>query len=611
MKKISIATIFFCLALIASQLVSSCKKSKNDPEAETTPIVTSPASKIYGVVKDENGLPIDGVSITNGNNTTTSNSNGYFEINGVAASDGRCAVSAKKDGYFSGAKGCLYDGKQNISIEIVLQKLDNPVNFTAANGVNANMSNGGAVNIPTNGLKDENGNAYIGNASMYAEVLNPNDANFSDIVAGNDLQATTNSGSAASLFSYGIMRVELRDNLGNELNLASGKTSTITVPIDPADVVSAPATIPLWFLDETTGIWKEEGVANKTGNAYVGTVTHFTDWNCDKPGPNATIRGLLLDCNNQPLKNTTVKIGQTSITTDNSGNFVRRVPSGIAFTIESDNYLLFTPVNVPALSVGQDFNIGTLVSSVCPAFIEVGLFDCNNQPFTSTTFVLYENASAGEGALVWTPNDKKITVKPNTTYNLTIFSGLNFTTKSVISGNSGTTVTTTLNACGSGQSVATANFNLNGGIFANETVVIDPNFQIIGNLATSEYDLSSNRTNILIVHNVASSTFPKNLSVEFSGNSTGTFAINNSSNAITLTIQKIYNGDTIYAVLDNASSGNIVVTSYGAVGSKVSGTINGTFSGTYFKVSDPSIQTPLTNIAVNGTFEAVRKPDAP
>ena len=107
MKKISIATIFFCLALIASQLVSSCKKSKNDPEAETTPIVTSPASKIYGVVKDENGLPIDGVSITNGNNTITSNSNGYFEINGVAASDGRCAVSAKKDGYFSGAKRLL------------------------------------------------------------------------------------------------------------------------------------------------------------------------------------------------------------------------------------------------------------------------------------------------------------------------------------------------------------------------------------------------------------------------------------------------------------------------------------------------------------------------
>jgi hypothetical protein len=593
------------------QLVISCKKSKKDPEPETTPSVTSPTSKMYGVVKDENGLPINGANIKNGNNIATSNSNGYFEINGVASSDGRCAVSVTKAGYFSGAKGCLYDGKQNLSFEIVLQKLDNPVNFTGANGVNANMSNGGAVNIPINGLKDATGNAYSGNANMYAEVLNPNDPNFSDIVAGNDLQATTTSGSPVSLFSYGIMRVELRDNSGNELNLAAGKTSTITLPIAPADVASAPATIPLWFLDETTGIWKEEGVATKTGNTYVGTVSHFTDWNCDLPGPNATIRGLLLDCNNQPLKNTTVKVGQTSITTDNAGNFVRRVPSGIAFTIESDNYLSFTPVNVPALSVGQDFNVGTLVSSVCPAIIEVGLVDCNSQAFTNTTFVLYESTSDEEGALIWTPNEKKISVKPNTTYNLTVFSGFNFTTKSVTSGNSGTTVTATLNACGSGQIVAAASFNLNGGIFTNETVVLDPNFQIIGNLATSEYDVSSNKTNVVIVHNVTNDVFAKNLSVEFVGNTTGTFGINNGNNAITLSIQKILNGDTIYAVLDNASSGNIVVTNYGAVGSKVSGTINGTFSGTYFKLNDPLTQTPLTNVTVNGTFEAVRKTDAP
>jgi hypothetical protein len=612
MKKHLISSLLFCVVLCAAQLliIASCKKSKKDPEPDI-PTVTATASKIIGIVKDETGLPISGASVTNGSNSVTTNNNGFFEIKGIATADGRCAVSVNKVGFFAGAKGCLSDGKQDLSFEFVLQKLENPINFTAANGTTATMPNGGEVSIPANGLKDANGNAFTGNATLYAEVLNPNDPNFSDMVAGDDLQATTTSGAAASLFSYGIMRVELRSSAGQELNLAAGKTSTIKVPIDPADLSTAPATIPLWYLDEATGIWKEEGVATKTGNEYVGTVTHFTDWNCDKPGPNATITGLLLDCNNLPLKNTSVKVGQTTITTDNNGNFTRRVPSGIAFTVESNNYLNFPPANVPSLTAGQTYNVGTLVSTVCPAFIEVNLNDCNGQAFNGTAFVLYDNSNAGNGALLWTASNKKIAVKPNATYNLTLFSGLNFVTTSVASGNSGSTVSTTLNACGAGQTVSTANFTINGSIFSNETFVLDPNFQIIGSFASAEYDISSNRTDIIVLHNIASNPYSKQLVMQFAGNTTGTYAINNSSNDVSLSIQKIYNGDTIYAILDNVNPGSIVVNAYGAVGSKVSGTISGTFSGTYFKLNNPAVQTPMANVTVSGNFEVVRKPDKP
>jgi hypothetical protein len=288
------------------------------------------------------------------------------------------------------------------------------------------------------------------------------------------------------------------------------------------------------------------------------------------------------------------------------------VPSGIAFTVESNNYLNFPSTNVPALTVGQTYNVGTLVSTVCPSFIEVNLTDCNGQPFTGTALILYDNTIAGNGSLIWTPTDKKIAVKPNATYNLTLFSGLNFTTASVVSGNSGTTVSTSLNACGAGQSVSNATFTINGGIFSNETFVLDPNFPVIGSFASSEYDISSNRTDILAIHNVASNPYSKQLVMQFAGNTTGTYAINNSSNDVSLTIQKIYSGDTIYVALDNASPGSIIVNTYGAVGSKVSGTVNGTFSGTYFKLNNPAGgQTPLTNITVSGTFEAVRKPDKP
>ncbi len=612
-KSLWLSLAFSCLLIVVQLLIiSSCKKNKKeDPVSEPIPVINNTEYKILGIVKDENGFPIVDVEVKNGTQSVKTNSNGYFEIKGIATSDGRCAITTKKIGFYAGAKGCLSDGKQDLVFEIVLQKLDNPMGFATSSGLNATMPSGGSVLIPSNGLVDGNGNAYNGNATLYAEVLNPNASNFSDVVAGNDLQATTTSGAATSLYSYGIMRVELRSSTGQELNLAAGKTSTIKVPIDPADMATAPATIPLWYLDESSGIWKEEGVATKTGNEYVGTVTHFTDWNCDKPGPNATITGLLLDCNNLPLKNTAVKVGQTTIMTDNNGNFTRRVPSGIAFTVASTNYLNFPPANVPSLTAGQTYNVGTLVSTVCPAFIEVDLSDCNGQSFTGTSLILYENASAGAGTLIWTPGNKKFAVKPNSTYDITIFSGLIFSTKSVLSGNSGSTVSTTLNACGAGQSVSNASFTLNGGIFSNETFVLDPNFPILGSFASSEYDISSNRTDILVIHNVSSNPFSKQLVMNFTGNTTGTFAINNNSNEVNLSIQKIYNGDTIYAILDNASAGNISVNSYGAVGSKVSGTISGTFSGTYFKLNNPATQTPLTNISVSGNFEAIRKPNRP
>ncbi len=612
-KSLWLSLAFSCLLIVVQLLIiSSCKKDKKDESTqETNPIANTTEYKVLGIVKDENGLPLADVDVQNGSKTVKTNSNGYFEIKGIAIADGRCAISAQKNGYYAGSKGRLSDGKQDLAFEVVLQQLNNPSNFATANGLNVNLSGGGAVSIPTDAIIDANGNTYNGSATMYAEVLNPNAANFSDLVAGDDLQATTTNGSAVSLFSYGIMRVELRSNTGQELNLAAGKSATIKVPIDPADLATAPATIPLWYLDEKTGIWKEEGVATKTGNEYVGTVKHFTDWNCDLPGPNAIIRGLLLDCNNLPLKNTTVKVGQTSITTDNNGNFERRVPSGIAFTVESNTYLNFASVNVPALTVGQVFNVGTLVSTVCPAFIEVNLTDCNNQAFTGSAFILYDNASAGNGLHMWNPNDKKFAVKPNTTYNVTLFSGFNFNSSSISSSNSGTTVSLSLNACGAGQSVSNAIFTLNGGIFSNETFILDPNFLIVGSLASSEYDISSNRTEIVVAHNISSNPFTKQLLVEFAGNTTGTFPINNSTSQITLNIQKIYNGDTIYAFLDNASPGSIVVNSYGAVGSKVSGTINGTFSGTYFKSNNPATQTPLTNVTLSGNFEAIRKADRP
>ena len=83
------------------------------------------------------------------------------------------------------------------------------------------------------------------------------------------------------LSSYGAVSVSLRDMAGKPLNIAKGKSALIRLPIDGNLVSGSPNTIKLWSFDENKGVWTEEGIATKDGNAYVGKVTHFAAVNMD------------------------------------------------------------------------------------------------------------------------------------------------------------------------------------------------------------------------------------------------------------------------------------------------------------------------------------------
>ena len=64
--------------------------------------------------------------------------------------------------------------------------------------------------------------------------------------------------------------------VGQKLNLKEGHTAEIVVQIDDSQLATAPNTITLWHFDEEKGYWKEDGVATKVGNKYVGEVSHFS-----------------------------------------------------------------------------------------------------------------------------------------------------------------------------------------------------------------------------------------------------------------------------------------------------------------------------------------------
>ncbi|MBK9318869.1 MAG: hypothetical protein IPM91_08665 [Bacteroidetes bacterium] len=96
-----------------------------------------------------------------------------------------------------------------------------------------------------------------------------------------------------------MIGAKLFDGSGNELRLKNGVTATLSLPVIPEQLTSAPSSIPLWHFNEVTALWEEEGTAIFNGSNYTGEVSHFSWWNCDAPG-GVIVSGRVLDCNLNP-----------------------------------------------------------------------------------------------------------------------------------------------------------------------------------------------------------------------------------------------------------------------------------------------------------------------
>lgn len=366
--------VLFCMFLgfFSCSDKSTGPNDNNPTEIETT---------ISGTVLDENNMPVSGAQVSAHGIIKSTDANGSFLFSKVKVSKDRFVVNVSKNGYFKGSAADIpiKDGTSNIRVFLVSAGVTQSVN--ASSGGEAKVSNGSGVKLNANSISKADGSDYNGNVNVSVAYLDPTAENFSDLIPGGDMQAERTDNSQVTLVSYGIIKVEMKDDAGSELKIKNGNQSEITVDIPASMDGTAPATIPLWHYDNVSGLWKEEGTATKQGDKYVGMVSHFSDWNCDIPEETATIHGLVVDCNNMPVAGIRVKVGQASTTTGPDGKFERRVPANTAFNVQvlaSGNFgLTSLPVAVPPIAAGNVHNVGTLEVD-CPSYV-TGLIRCDNE----------------------------------------------------------------------------------------------------------------------------------------------------------------------------------------------------------------------------------------
>ncbi|MFO0452084.1 MAG: hypothetical protein ACK52I_26110, partial [Pseudomonadota bacterium] len=291
------------LFVLASFLFWTCKKNDITDSYLSGPRVTT---TITGIVTNEAGQFLQGVSVTVGRNTVLTDKEGLFLFEKIEVPELRYYVKSTLSNYFESGVGgiAVKNGVTTLHIRMMGMGTPKDVSATAAS---TNTIGGATLKFDAGSFANQNGTAVTsGTVRVYARALNPDNPNFSELLPGGDLSSRMPDGSSATLESYGMVGVELRDANNNELKLASGKQAEIRFPIASSQLATAPAEIPLLSMDPETGVWKQEGVAAKVGSEYVGKVGHFSWWNCDVPQQTCRIRGRVVDCNGKPVSGATV-----------------------------------------------------------------------------------------------------------------------------------------------------------------------------------------------------------------------------------------------------------------------------------------------------------------
>ena len=288
MKKLTFLFLF-CAALLSC---SEDEGMSNNPNGNT-PIQTitdsdfalqnfgtSLTTNFSGIINDTDGNAVSGVQITIGSQTTNTDQNGVFVLNDASVYENFAHITATKSGYIAASRAVVPLQTSVNEIRITLLAQNTIATVAAGEASVVSLPNGSTVDF-AGGFITATGEAYTGSVAVSAHYLAPNQlATFTQMPGM--LYGKRTDGTATGMETYGMLSVNLYGANGTVLNIDPNTPATLTLPV-ATSTPNAPENMPLWYFDETTGYWKEEGLATKIGSNYVAEVTHFTWWNCDFP----------------------------------------------------------------------------------------------------------------------------------------------------------------------------------------------------------------------------------------------------------------------------------------------------------------------------------------
>ena len=318
---------WFYILLAMIILSSGCRKNEiNITEEQEIEDIENINFKF--IISDENGEPISNAQVEMNSTIYYSDDNGVI-ISGpqkIPAFGAKVEISA--EGYDALTK--LVTGIENSF------KQEKVILFTSQTTVISTGSTGpingeGSLTLP-NDLVREDGTIYNGEVTVKSKYLNPENPDFLKSAPG-DLLAINGSEEYFQLASYGMYKIELFDSNNEKLQIPDEQTAIIEFPIAEQHLGNLDSTIPLWYFDENTGLWVEEGEAVVQDSKMIAEVGHFSWWNCDLPYEFEVVCLTFLDADGLPIPEMEIRFyvnnaNYGSAYTDNNGLIYAKIPVG-------------------------------------------------------------------------------------------------------------------------------------------------------------------------------------------------------------------------------------------------------------------------------------------
>lgn len=569
-------TKFYSLLMILVLLVSCKNESfidfenqQNGTQQTNYNFGNSAQRNFHGLVLSTNGSPVSGATITIGNSTVQTNAQGIFVIKNADVKEKFAYVKATKAGFVNGSR-TMVPTTGNNKINIMMIPATNT--STVASGAISTVSLPNGTKVKFDGsFKDANGNAYNGNVNVAMFHLKPSDQYLNELMPGSFL-ANNTDGNSRIMETYGMLHVQLTGASGQNLQIASGHTAEMTVTIDATQTSTAPATIPLWSFNETTGIWQEEGSATKVGNAYVGNVSHFSWWNCDAQFPQCLLNVHIQNATALPLSNVTVKLfrqnqNSTSAITDGNGNASGIIPAGENLTMKiydaCNNVIMTNNIGPFANNSNNTLPAITISQSLSNTITITGtLKDCSGNNVTNGV----ANLSYASSTNYFSNYSTQVT---NGSFSFNVLSCAS-SQQLTFSGADFTNLQTTGDINFTATSPSTNLGNLTVCTSATEFITIQTDAQPIKYFISPIYADGNAQTptsvlGLFISSQNANAVF---LLSSLNGSAVGTYTSNFSLESL---------GEFINA---NGNNLTLQISNYGAVGQYIDFTINGTYTNT-------------------------------
>lgn len=405
-KKI-VLLLFTVFIAVSSLFIISCQKEISGegfiPNETPPDLSTKISSSVSGFVTDESEKAVNGAIVTIGSSTATTDKYGFFEITNAQVVKEAAVVTVAQPGYFKGIKTYIATEGKSAFFRIKLIPKTNEGSIDATAGGNVTLSNGLIISLPTNAVVNAaTSSAYSGQVNVAVQWLNPLADDLDRTMPG-DLRGLDSNGALKSLTTYGMAAVELTGSGGELLQIASGKKATLTIPLPSGISSSAPSTIPLWYFDEALGLWKQQGNAVKTGNNYVGDVSHFSFWNCDIAAPNGFVNfnATIVNSAGMPIANASIFVKHSTDAgwgahgyTDSSGYVKGGIPanSQLVFEVYTDG--CNTPVYSQTINTTtSSISLGTItIGTSSSATITGNVTNCSSMSVTDG-YVLVKNGT--------------------------------------------------------------------------------------------------------------------------------------------------------------------------------------------------------------------------